>query len=80
MNYQQAWAFLDNLQLFKIKLGLDSMQRRARQAVNWPGMDSDLQHVCDSCESCNAYAPSQAAKPFILTSSPENQFQHTVAD
>jgi len=25
MNYQQAWAYLDNLQFFKIKLGLDSM-------------------------------------------------------
>ncbi len=25
MNYQQAWAFLDNLQFFKIKLGLDSI-------------------------------------------------------
>ncbi|MBU0485145.1 MAG: bifunctional folylpolyglutamate synthase/dihydrofolate synthase [Proteobacteria bacterium] len=25
MNYQEAWTFLDNLQFFKIKLGLDSM-------------------------------------------------------
>ncbi len=27
MNYQQAWDFLDQLQFFKIKLGLDSMNR-----------------------------------------------------
>jgi dihydrofolate synthase / folylpolyglutamate synthase len=27
MNYQQAWAFLDNLQFFKIKLGLESMNQ-----------------------------------------------------
>jgi len=27
MNYQEAWAFLDNLQFFKIKLGLESMSR-----------------------------------------------------
>jgi len=27
MNYQQAWTFLDNLQFFKIKLGLDSMRK-----------------------------------------------------
>lgn len=26
MNYDAAWSFLDNLQLFKIKLGLDSMR------------------------------------------------------
>jgi len=27
MNYQQAWTFLDNLQFFKIKLGLDSIRQ-----------------------------------------------------
>ncbi len=27
MNYQQAWEFLDQLQFFKIKLGLDSMNQ-----------------------------------------------------
>jgi dihydrofolate synthase/folylpolyglutamate synthase len=27
MNYRQAWQFLDQLQFFKIKLGLDSMNR-----------------------------------------------------
>lgn len=26
MDYQQAWTFLDNLQFFKIKLGLDAME------------------------------------------------------
>lgn len=27
MNYQEAWTFLDNLQFFKIKLGLESMTK-----------------------------------------------------
>jgi len=27
MNYQEAWVFLDNLQFFKIKLGLESMNQ-----------------------------------------------------
>ncbi len=27
MDYQQAWTFLDNLQFFKIKLGLDAMEK-----------------------------------------------------
>ncbi|MCK5232610.1 MAG: bifunctional folylpolyglutamate synthase/dihydrofolate synthase, partial [Desulfobulbaceae bacterium] len=27
MNYPEAWSFLDNLQFFKIKLGLESMTR-----------------------------------------------------
>ncbi|XP_050709658.1 uncharacterized protein K02A2.6-like [Eriocheir sinensis] len=43
-------------------------------------MDGDLQHIRDSCASCNAHAPSQAAEPFILTPPPEYPFQHTVAD
>jgi dihydrofolate synthase/folylpolyglutamate synthase len=34
MNYQQAWQFLDQLQLFKIKLGLDSMQHFLKQLGN----------------------------------------------
>jgi dihydrofolate synthase/folylpolyglutamate synthase len=34
MNYQQAWEFLDQLQFFKIKLGLDSMNRFLTQLDN----------------------------------------------
>ncbi len=34
MNYQQAWEFLDRLQFFKIKLGLDSMNRFLTQVDN----------------------------------------------
>lgn len=34
MNYQQAWEFLDQLQFFKIKLGLDSMNRFLKQLDN----------------------------------------------
>jgi dihydrofolate synthase/folylpolyglutamate synthase len=34
MNYQQAWEFLDQLQFFKIKLGLDSMNRFLKQVDN----------------------------------------------
>jgi len=34
MNYQQAWEFLDQLQFFKIKLGLDSMNRFLKRLGN----------------------------------------------
>lgn len=56
------------------------MQWRARQAVYWPGMGGDLQHICDSCDTCNAHAPYQAAEPFIMTPTTEYPFQHTGAD
>jgi len=34
MHYQQAWKYLDDLQFFKIKLGLESMQQFMDKAGN----------------------------------------------
>ena len=50
--------------------GLDSMLRRARQCVYWPGMEGDLQHCRASCTSCETHAPSQPAETLIITSPP----------
>ena len=60
--------------------GLDSMLRRARQCVYWPGMEGDLQHCRASCMSCETHAPSQPAETLIITLPPEYPFQSTVAD
>ncbi|XP_068228116.1 uncharacterized protein [Palaemon carinicauda] len=37
--------------------GLDSMHRRARQSVYWPGIEGDLQHRHAQCTSCDEHAP-----------------------
>lgn len=60
--------------------GLDSMLRRARQSVYWPGIEGDLQHHRASCTSCETHAPSQPAETLIVTPPPEYPFQSTVAD
>lgn len=60
--------------------GLDRMLRSARQSVYWPGMEGDLQQHRDACATCNAHSPSQAPEPYTLTPTPENPFQHMVAD
>ncbi|MFH1019750.1 MAG: bifunctional folylpolyglutamate synthase/dihydrofolate synthase, partial [Pseudomonadota bacterium] len=44
MNYQEAWTFLDNLQFFKIKLGLESMSRFL-EAVGNPHRGLRFVHV-----------------------------------
>ena len=44
MNYQEAWEFLDQLQFFKIKLGLDSMNRFLERLGN-PHQDLQYIHV-----------------------------------
>jgi len=44
MNYQEAWGFLDNLQFFKIKLGLESMSQFLDSVGN-PHRDLRFVHV-----------------------------------
>ena len=44
MNYQEAWEFLDQLQFFKIKLGLDSMKQFLERLGN-PHRDLQYIHV-----------------------------------
>ena len=44
MNYKQAWSFLDELQFFKIKLGLDSMGRFL-DLLDQPQLQTPYVHV-----------------------------------
>lgn len=44
MNYQQAWQFLDQLQLFKIKLGLGSMNQFLQRLEN-PQQNLNCIHI-----------------------------------
>ena len=44
MNYKQAWSFLDELQFFKIKLGLDSMGRFL-DLLDQPQLQTPYLHV-----------------------------------
>lgn len=60
--------------------GLDSMLRRARQSVYWPGMEGDLQNQRSSCPSCETHAPSQPAEALVITPPPDYPFQQTVVD
>ena len=60
--------------------GVDSMLRRARQSVYWPGMEGDLQSFRDGCAQCDLHAPSQPAEPLVLTPPPAYPFQSTVMD
>ena len=60
--------------------GLDSMLRRARQTVYWPGMEGDLQHHRSRCTTCELNAPSQLDESLSMAPTPEYPFQHTVVD
>ena len=60
--------------------GVDSMLRRARQAVYWPGMEGDLQFQRSKCATCNVHAPSQQREPLMPSDPPDYPFQKTAAD
>ena len=60
--------------------GVDSMLRRARQAVYWPGMEGDVEMIRRQCAECDYHAPSQPAEPLIMTPPPEYPFQQVVVD
>ena len=43
--------------------GRDSMLRRARGTVFWPGMASDIKQVADMCETCQEMKPRNSPEP-----------------
>ena len=60
--------------------GIDSMLRRARQTVYWPGIEGDLRYHRSTCGTCNIQAPSQPPETLLLTPPPQYLFQQTVVD
>jgi transposase InsO family protein len=44
-------------------LGYESMLRRARGTVFWPGMNSDIKQIADACEVCQQMKPKNVQEP-----------------
>lgn len=53
--------------LHKSHCGTRKTYESARQLYYWPNMKNDIKLVCDSCEACIAFKPSQAREPYQLT-------------
>ena len=60
--------------------GADSMMRRARQSVYWPGFEGDVENSRRQCSACDTSAPAQSAEPLIMTPPPDYPFQRVVTD
>ena len=43
-------------------LGYDSMMRRARDTIFWPGMAKEVRQLAENCEACQQYKPERAIK------------------
>ena len=46
-------------------LGADSMLRRAREIIYWPGLTHDVQRIARSCDVCSALQPRQQREPLV---------------
>jgi len=60
--------------------GAESTKRRTRQAVYWPGIDSDITNIVRACELCQIMLPSQQQEPLLCDENPTRPFQSVSAD
>ncbi|XP_037772737.1 uncharacterized protein LOC119568354 [Penaeus monodon] len=60
--------------------GAESTKRRARQAVYWPGIDSDITNIVRACELCQIMLPSQQQEPLLCDENPTKPFQSVSDD
>ena len=61
-------------------LGRDSMLRRARELVYWPGMNNEIQQLAESCDICQSQSPRQCQEPMIPHSRGDIPWQKVGAD
>ena len=66
--------------LHSAHLGKDSMLRRARELVYWPGMAADITQMAESCETCQKASPRQAKEPLMPHERGEHPFQKAGVD
>ena len=60
--------------------GIERTQRRARQAVFWPGITSDIRSTVEACQQCQRYRPSQIQEPLERDPPPTRVFEEMAAD
>ena len=52
-------------QIRKRHFGIEKHRSRARQALFWPGMNADIQHVVTNCNTCMSFQNANAKEPLI---------------
>ena len=46
-------------------LGIVKIKNRAREIIYWPGINSDIENIVNSCEVCQEYRNKQSNEPII---------------
>ena len=60
--------------------GVDRMQAQAREAVYWPGIDSDISDYVSWCTICTKHKASPPAQPMLPRDIPDGPWQDITVD
>ena len=61
-------------------LGIEMSKRRAREAVFWPGMNSDIEQIVRNCKACQKHRNLNKKEPMIPHERPASPFLKLGAD
>jgi hypothetical protein len=67
-------------QLHASHLGIDKTRRLARQSVFWPGINKDIERMCQSCTLCQELQPQQAKQPLTMHERPKTPWTKLGSD
>ena len=69
------------LQLIHEKhVGITKCQLHARNCIYWLGINKDIQHIVEACETCQRFRPCQPHAPLKATDPPTRQWQRVGSD
>ena len=57
-------------QLHASHLSIEKTRRLARESVFWPGINKDIEQLCQSCTLCQELQPQQAKQPLMMHERP----------
>ena len=60
--------------------GIERTERRARQTVYWPGINSDIQNFVEACNACQKNLPTLQQEPLMSDPLPSQPFEDVSAD
>ena len=60
--------------------GAEATKRRAKQAIFWLGINSEISNVVASCDACQTLLPSQQRKEYYNDDQPSCPFESVSAD
>ena len=61
-------------------LGFDSMMRRARDLIFWPGLTAEVKQLADSCDTCRRHASQPQREPLMQHSKGNRPWQKVGVD